>query len=181
MPVSHTRGDSSTRWLEWLGTQRNVLHLWLLANCVRAPPSSYKCTGTVGGMVVYDQMTTSAQNNWRLCLIINTPQVQIDEKKGKYGVEYLLASAPDGPCPNGWGPTLKFRDPRRKRSSLASDFPLWLTASTYMIGCGSFVYINKNEVKILSIELSINMQDTPTTDSRGVLESISYASARKTS
>ena len=31
------------------------------------------------------------------------------------------------------------------------------------------------------IELSINMQDTPTTDSRGVLESISYASARKTS
>jgi len=29
------------------------------------------------------------------------------------------------------------------------------------------------------IELSINMQDTPTTDSRGVLESISYASAQK--
>jgi len=31
------------------------------------------------------------------------------------------------------------------------------------------------------IELSINMHYTPTTDSRGVLESISYASARKTS
>jgi len=45
----------------------------------------------------------------------------------------------------------------------------------------SFVYINRKEVKIVCIELSINVQDTPTTDSRGVLESISYASARKTS
>jgi len=35
--------------------------------------------------------------------------------------------------------------------------------------------------QIVCIQLPINMQDTPTTDSRGVLESISYASARKTS
>ena len=39
----------------------------------------------------------------------------------------------------------------------------------------------KYKVKIVCIELSVNMQDTPTTDFRGVLESISYASARKTS
>jgi len=43
------------------------------------------------------------------------------------------------------------------------------------------VGLYKYKVKIVCIELSINMQDTPTTDSRGVLESISYASARKTS
>jgi len=48
-----------------------------------------------------------------------------------------------------------------------------LTASTYKIGCGTFVYINRKEVKIVCIELSVNMQDTPTTDSRGVLASLS--------
>jgi len=39
------------------------------------------------------------------------------------------------------------------------------------------VGLYKYKVKIVCIELSINMQDTPTTDSCGVLESISYASA----
>jgi len=42
------------------------------------------------------------QNNWRLSLIINKTQIQIEKKKGKYGVEYSLASASDGPCPHGW-------------------------------------------------------------------------------
>ena len=27
----------------------------------------------------------------------------IEQKKGKYGIEYSLASASDGPCPHGWG------------------------------------------------------------------------------
>jgi len=38
--------------------------------------------------------------NW---LIINKTGVQIEKKKGKYGIEYSLASASDGPCPRGWG------------------------------------------------------------------------------
>ena len=38
---------------------------------------------------------------------------------------YSLASASNGSCPHGWGPRLTFKGPRRKRSSLASDFPLY--------------------------------------------------------
>ena len=46
---------------------------------------------------------TSVQNNWWLYLIINKTQLQIEKKKGKYGIEYSLASASGGPCPGGWG------------------------------------------------------------------------------
>ena len=68
----------------------------------------------------YYQMTTCVEkkNNWRLYLTGNKTQVQIEKKKGKYGIEYSLLSASDGPCPNGWGPTLtmeflksKYREP----------------------------------------------------------------------
>ena len=37
-------------------------------------------------------------------LIINKTQVEIEKMKGKYGIKYELASAPDGPCPHGGGP-----------------------------------------------------------------------------
>ena len=37
-----------------------------------------------------------------LYLIINKTQVQIEKKKGKYGIEYSLASASDVPCRHGW-------------------------------------------------------------------------------
>ena len=39
-----------------------------------------------------------------LYLITNKTQVQIEKKKGKYGIEYSLESASDEPCPRGWGP-----------------------------------------------------------------------------
>ena len=36
--------------------------------------------------------------------MINKTHAEIEKKKGKYGIEYFLASASDGPCPHGWGP-----------------------------------------------------------------------------
>jgi len=61
------------------------------------------------GTVVYDQVTTSVQNNWRKSLVV-----------GKYGIEYSLASASDGPCPHGWGPTLKMELPHLRFSALTT-------------------------------------------------------------
>jgi len=45
-----------------------------------------KCTGTVGAERIF------IKRKYRL------------RKKGKYGIEYSLVSASDGPCPHGWGP-----------------------------------------------------------------------------
>ena len=64
---------------------------------------------------------TSVQSN--RCLI----KRKYGLKKGRQinnVVDYSLASATDGPCPRGWGPTLKFMGPHWKWSSLNSDFPL---------------------------------------------------------
>jgi len=49
--------------------------------------------------------------------LIKHKYIIIEKKKGKYGIEYSLTSASDGPCPHGWGPTLKM-------SSITSTFPL---------------------------------------------------------
>ena len=49
------------------------LRLWLLADSVRARPSSYNCTGTVGATLqerLYDHMTTSVHNNWQQLLVL---------------------------------------------------------------------------------------------------------------
>jgi len=51
------------------------------------------------GTVVYDQVTTSAQNNWSL--IKHKYRLR---KKGKYGIKYSLASASDGPPLMAGGP-----------------------------------------------------------------------------
>jgi len=45
-------------------------------------------------------------NNWRQLLVT-----------GKYGIEYSLASASDGPCLHGWGTTLKMDFPHLRFSS----------------------------------------------------------------
>jgi len=55
-----------------------------------------------------------------LYLIINKTQLQIEKKKGKYGIEYSLASASDGPCPPGWGPALKMEFPHLRFSTLTT-------------------------------------------------------------
>jgi len=90
------------------------------------------------GTVVYNQTTTSVlyndtcmhgasvQTDNRIevkvfpYLIINRTQVHIEEKKGKYSVEYSLASASDGSCRHGWGPTLKMEFPRLRFSTLTT-------------------------------------------------------------
>jgi len=50
----------------------------------------------------------------------NKTQVQIEKKKGKYGIEYSLASASDGPCPHGRGSTLKMESPHLRFSTLTT-------------------------------------------------------------
>jgi len=65
-------------------------------------------------------------------LVINKTHVQIEKKKGKYGIECSLASAydgpcrHDGPCPHGWGPTLKMDFPHLR-------FSIFTTAIHYLI------------------------------------------------
>ena len=44
--------------------------------------------------------------------------VQIEKTKGKYGIEYSLASASDGLCPRRWGPTLKMKFPHLRFSTI---------------------------------------------------------------
>jgi len=54
----------------------------------------------------------------------NKTQVHIEKKKGKYGIEYSLASAPDGPCPGGFGPTLKSMFKMEFPTSVFGTYPL---------------------------------------------------------
>ena len=60
-------------------------------------------------------------------LLTNKAQVQIEKNKGKYCIEYSLASASDGPCPRRWwadaeiyGSTLKMEFPHARFSILTT-------------------------------------------------------------
>ena len=53
-------------------------------------------------------------------MIINKTELQIEKKKGKYGIEYSPASASDGPLIAG-GPTLNMEFPHLRFSFLTSD------------------------------------------------------------
>ena len=56
-----------------------------------------------------------------LYLIINKTPVQSEKKKGKYGIEYSVSSAFGGPCPRGWGPSLKMEFPHFRFSTLTTE------------------------------------------------------------
>ena len=70
--------------------------------------------------------TDTTKLKWRssclLYLIINKTQVQIEQKKRKYGIDYSLASASDGPCPYDRGPTLKMQFPHLRFPHLKTDY-----------------------------------------------------------
>ena len=82
------------------------------------------------GTVVYDQVTTSVQNNWRQLLVA-----------GKYGIEYSLASASDGLCRHGWGLTLKMEFPHFRFSTLTTDALVWCLSVRLSVGLSGRTYM----------------------------------------
>jgi len=77
------------------------------------------CTSDWQRAFLYLQVCKNAQERHAERCISKT-QVQIEKKKGKYGIEYSLTSASDGFCARGWMPMLKMEFPHLRFSTLAT-------------------------------------------------------------
>ena len=106
------------------------------------------------GTVVYDQMTTSVQNNWSLI----KHKYRLRKKKGKYGIEYSLAPASDGPCFRSWRDTLKMEFPHLRFSTLTAGSKLKITGgnSYFLISAeGERVKLRNHRTNMVFARLSV--------------------------